>query len=120
MEIKKENNNKEEVKKEGKEIKLNEKTELKNKYNKMENNDADKILCDGLKKIYNQIKINNIEFKNEVFYKNFNHLINEMGTFDKKVKNYVPTKNTQEILDNVLPPDILVEKYTEKAKKMKD
>ena len=43
-----------------------------------------------------------------------------MGTFDKKVKNYVPTKNTQEILDNVLPPDILVEKYTEKAKKMKD
>ena len=43
-----------------------------------------------------------------------------MGIFDKMKKDYVPINNSQEALDNVLTPDDLIEKYTEKAKKMKD
>jgi hypothetical protein len=43
-----------------------------------------------------------------------------MGIFDKMKKDYVPINNTQEVLDKVLSPDVLIEKYTEKAKKMKD
>ena len=64
--------------------------------------------------------MDNFDFKNNVFYKNFHHLINGMGIFDKMKKDYVPINNTQEVLDKVLSPDVLIEKYTEKAKKMKD
>ena len=90
---------------------------MKNKYEHMEINDADKILSTNLKQIYSQIKIDNSDFKYNVFYKNFENLIDGMGTFDKKKKDYVPIKNTQEILDNVISPEFLVAKFIEKSKK---
>ena len=127
-ENKNENLNKKELKNDNNEIKneneenekVDEKKEVTNKYEHMENNDADKILSNSLKQIYSQIKIDNFEFKNNVFYKNVHHLINGMGIFDKMKKDYVPIKNTQEVLDNIISTDDLIEKYTEKAKKMKD
>jgi hypothetical protein len=97
--------------------KIDEKTKITNKYEFMEINDVDKILTKDLKQIYSQIKFDNIDFKNNIFYKNFENLIDSMGTFDKMKKNYVPSKNSQEVLDNILPPNLLVQKYTQKVNK---
>ena len=83
--------------------KIDEKTEMTKKYEYMEINDVDKILSNDLRQIYSQIK--------------FENLIDNMGTFDKMKKNYIPYKNTQEILDNILPPNLLVQKYTQKVNK---
>ena len=97
--------------------KIDEKTKITNKYEFMEINDVDKILTKDLKQIYSQIKFDNIDFKNNIFYKNFENLIDSMGTFDKMKKNYIPSKNSQEVLDNILPPNLLVQKYTQKVNK---
>ena len=96
---------------------MDEKTEMTKKYEYMEINDVDKILSNDLKQIYSQIKLDNLDFKNNVFYKNFENLIDNMGTFDKMKKDYIPSKNSQEMLDNILPPNLLVQKYTQKVNK---
>ena len=82
-------------------------------FNKLENFNADNILESELNDIYKSIQKKNENFKNNIFFKNLEHLFDNLGKFDNKknLSHSYSMKNIKPILYNIITPKDLLNKY---------
>jgi len=82
-------------------------------FNKLENFNADNILKSELNDIYKSIQKKNENFKNNIFFKNLEHLFDNLGKFDNKknLSHSYSMKNIKPILYNIITPKDLLSKY---------
>ena len=82
-------------------------------FNKLENFNADNILESELNEIYKSIQKKNENFKNNIFFKNLEHLFDNLGKFDNKknLSHSYSMKNIKPILYNIITPKDLLNKY---------
>lgn len=86
---------------------------------RIEIGNKENILSQDLVGIIAEIEKENSNFTNNVFMKNFNNLYNNIGLFDKE--KIPPFKNdTEKLFNEFHSCEFLVQKYTEKAKNMKE
>ena len=98
---------------------------FKNKYNldedleRIEKRNKDNILCNDLSELLGEIEKKNVNFKKNIFMKNFNNLHDNIGVFDKEL--IPPLKDDYEkVLCEYHSTEFLIEKYTKNAEKINE
>ena len=86
----------------------------------LEKNNKEKMLKGELADLMEEIENENKDFKKNVFFSNFHELNNHLGIFDEVVEENKNQENNYSGLKGaVASPFGLIDKYTEKAEKMK-
>ena len=81
-----------------------------------ENYDADTVLTPDLWQVYANVKAENADFKSDIFNKNIDHLLENIGNFDsEKIKHNFNMDGFPPLMKNILTPSELLDKYTKKA-----
>ena len=121
--ITKKDGNKKVVKEEKIEENINDskrKNRLKNALNEIEKVCAERTLKNDLKELFNKILENNMEFKNDIFFRNLCNTERKVGNMDKIEKERISHTyreiETSEILSNLENANDLLNKYTQRAK----
>ena len=121
--ITKKDGNKKVVKEETIEENINDserKNRLKNSLNEIERVCADRTLKNDLIELFNKVLENNMEFKDEIFFKNLNDTESKVGNMDKvdkeRISHTYKEIETSEILSNLENANDLMNKYTQRAK----
>ena len=125
--ITKTDGNKKLVKEEKIEENINEsdrKNRLKNALNEIEKVCAERTLKNDLIELFNKVLENNMEFKDEIFFRNLNDTERRVGNMDKADKKRISHTykeiETNEILSNLENANDLMNKYTKRAKTIVD
>ena len=113
--------NKEEEKTKKKVKKKNKKmNEMDNTLLQLEQKNKEKLLNGELYELLEEIEDENKDFKNNVFFSNFHELNNNLGIFDETTKNNNNVKNDNYVgIKGDITSHGLIDKYTEKAEKIK-
>ena len=81
-----------------------------------ENYDADTVLTPDLWQVYANVKAENADFKNDIFNKNINYLLDNVGNFDsEKIKHNFSMEGFPPLMKKIYTPSELLDKYTKKA-----
>ncbi len=81
-----------------------------------ENYDADTVLSPELWQVYANVKAENADFKNDIFNKNINYLLDNVGNFDsEKIKHNFSMEGFPPLMKKIYTPSELLDKYTKKA-----
>ena len=81
-----------------------------------ENYDADTVLSPDLWQVYANVKAENADFKNDIFNKNINYLLDNVGNFDsEKIKHNFSMEGFPPLMKKIYTPSELLDKYTKKA-----
>jgi hypothetical protein len=81
-----------------------------------ENYDADTVLSPELWQVYANVKAENADFKNDIFNKNINYLLDNVGNFDsEKIKHNFSMEGFPPLMKKIDTPSELLDKYTKKA-----
>lgn len=98
---------------------------FKSKYNldeeleRIEKRNKDNILCGDLSELMGEIEQKNINFKKNIFMKNFNNLHNNIGVFDKEL--IPPLKDDiEKVLCEYHSTEFLIQKYTKNAENINE
>ena len=91
--------------------------DLMNIYNNIEKYNVEKILDDSeFSKVYNRVKEENYEFKNNLFFPNLKDLHVNAGTFDKvSHKHTVSMSGMNDLLLNIESPETIYKYYESKV-----
>ena len=121
--ITKKDGNKKVVKEETIEENINEtdrKNRLKNALNEIERVCAERTLKNDLIELFNRVLENNMEFKDDIFFRNLTDTERRVGNMDKVDKKNISHTykeiETSEILSNLENANDLMNKYTQRAK----
>ena len=121
--ITKKDGNKKVVKEETIEENINEtdrKNRLKNALNEIERVCAERTLKNDLIELFNRVLENNMEFKDDIFFRNLTDTERRVGNMDKVDKKNISHTykeiETSEILSNLENANDLLNKYTQRAK----
>ena len=121
--ITKKDGNKKVVKEETIEENINDserKNRLKNSLNEIERVCAERTLKNDLIELFHKVLENNMEFKDEIFFKNLNDTESKVGNMDKvdkkRISHTYKEIETSEILSNLENANDLMNKYTQRAK----
>ena len=121
--ITKKDGNKKVVKEETIEENINEtdrKNRLKNALNEIERVCAERTLKNDLIELFNRVLENNMEFKDDIFFRNLTDTERRVGNMDKvdkkKISHTYKEIETSEILSNLENANDLLNKYTQRAK----
>jgi hypothetical protein len=85
----------------------------------LEKNNKEKMLKGELADLMEEIELENKDFKKNVFFSNFHDLNNNLGIFDEVEENKNQENNYSGLKSDPVTPFGLIDKYTEKAEKMK-
>ena len=125
--ITKKDGNKKVVKEEAIEGNINEtdrKNRLKNALNEIERVCAERTLKNELIELFNRVLENNMEFKDDIFFRNLADTERKVGNMDKvdkkKISHTYKEIETSEILSNLENANDLLNKYTQRAKAVVD
>ena len=125
--VTKKDGNKKVVKEETIEGNINEtdrKNRLKNALNEIERVCADRTLKNDLIELFNRVLEDNMEFKDDIFFKNLTDTERRVGNMDKADKKQISHTykeiETSEILSNLENANDLMNKYTKRAKTVVD
>ena len=81
-----------------------------------ENYDADTVLTPTLLQVYSNVKAENADFKSDIFNKNINYLLDNVGNFDsEKIKHNFSMEGFPPLMKKIYTPSELLDKYTKKA-----
>ncbi len=81
-----------------------------------ENYDADTVLSPELWQVYANVKAENADFKNDIFNKNINYLLDNVGNFDsEKIPHCFKTNGYSPLMKNIFTPSELLNKYIKRA-----
>ena len=106
----------EEKKKKLEEEEKRKKEEKSKDIDEAENYDADTVLTPDLWQVYANVKAENADFKSDIFNKNIDHLLENIGNFDsEKIKHNFNMDGFPPLMKNILTPSELLDKYTKKA-----
>ena len=99
--------------------KFNNKYNLDEELQRIEKRNKENVLCGDLGELIGEIERENVNFKKNVFMKNFKNLHNNIGIFDKEL---IPPlqDDIEKVLDEYHSTDFLVQKYTQRAKNIKE
>ena len=118
--ITKKDGNKKVVKEEKMEENINDskrKNRLKISLNEIEKVCAERTLKNDLKELFNKILENNMEFKDDIFFRNLSYTERKVGNMDKeRISHTYREIETSEILSNLENANDLMNKYTQRAK----
>ena len=91
--------------------------DLINIYNNIEKYDVEKILDDSeFSNVYNRVKDENYDFKNNLFFPNLRELHVNAGTFDKVFhKHSVSMRGMNDLLLNIESPETIYKYYESKV-----
>lgn len=97
----------------------------KGKYNfdedfqRIEKRNKDNVLCGDLNELIGEIERENINFKKNVFMKNFKNMHSNIGIFDKEL---IPPlqDDIEKVLNEYHSTEFLVQKYTQKAENINE
>ena len=96
------------------------KNRLKNALNEIERVCADRTLKNDLIELFNKVLEQNMEFKEEIFFRNLTDTERKVGNMDKvdmkRISHTYKEIETSEILSNLENADDLMNKYTQRAK----
>jgi len=96
------------------------KNRLKNDLNEIERVCADRTLKNDLIELFNKVLEQNMEFKEEIFFRNLTDTERKVGNMDKvdmkRISHTYKEIETSEILSNLENADDLMNKYTQRAK----
>ena len=120
--ITKKDGNKKVVKEKTIEENINEtdrKNRLKKALNEIERVCADRTLKNDLIELFNRVLENNMEFKDDIFFRNLSDTERKVGNMDKvdkkKISHTYKEIETSEILSNLENANDLMNKYTQRA-----
>ena len=83
---------------------------------KAENYYTETILIADLWQVYANVKAENADFKNDIFNKNINYLLDNVGNFDsEKIKHNFSMEGFPPLMKKIYTPSELLDKYTKKA-----
>ena len=95
---------------------LNDRNIISKDIDEAENYDADTVLTPDLWQVYANVKAENADFKSDIFNKNIDHLLENIGNFDsEKIKHNFNMDGFPTLMKNILTPSELLDKYTKKA-----
>jgi hypothetical protein len=95
---------------------LNDRNIISKDIDEAENYDADTVLTPDLWQVYANVKAENADFKSDIFNKNIDHLLENIGNFDsEKIKHNFNMDGFPPLMKNILTPSELLDKYTKKA-----
>ena len=96
------------------------KNRLKNALNEIERVCAERTLKNDLIELFNRVLENNMEFKDDIFFRNLTDTERRVGNMDKVDKKNISHTykeiETSEILSNLENANDLMNKYTQRAK----
>lgn len=103
-----------------------EKTEKMNRLkialNEIEDANAKKLLKENLVELFEKILDYNLEFKDEIFFKNLNDTERKVGNLDKTDKRAISHTYkeipTSEVIKNIPTAEELLRKYTQRARRI--
>ena len=100
--------------------KFNNKHNLDEELQRIEKRNKENVLCgDDLDELIGEIEKENVNFKKNVFMKNFKNIHNNIGVFDKEL--IPPLKDDiDKVLNEYHSFDFLIQKYTQRAKNIKE
>ena len=85
----------------------------------LEKNNKEKMLKGELADLMEEIELENKDFKKNVFFSNFHELSNHLGIFDEVEEKKNQENNYSGLKNDPVTPFGLIDKYTEKAEKIK-
>ena len=95
---------------------LNDRNIISKDIDEAENYDADTVLTPDLWQVYANVKAENADFKSDIFNKNIDHLLENIGNFDsEKIKHNFNMEGFPPLMKKIYTPSELLDKYTKKA-----